>query len=61
MRLLFSLSFASLIVSAIIKYLAPELIDLENFPQMRMQAIAICAVSLPVLFYGMFVWLESAD
>jgi len=60
MRLFLGLSITSLIISAILKYLAPALIDLELLPNLRMQAIAICAVSLPVICFAILVWEQSA-
>jgi hypothetical protein len=48
-------------LSAVIKYLLPEWIDLASLPQIRMQAIAICAVTLPVICFAILVWEQSAD
>jgi hypothetical protein len=59
MRLFIGLSITSLIISAGLKYLAPNLVDLELLPNLRMQAIAISTVSLPVVCFAILVWGES--
>ncbi|MDX1976674.1 MAG: hypothetical protein SFT94_03290 [Pseudanabaenaceae cyanobacterium bins.68] len=55
-KFLIQLLVWSVAISSLLKYLAPALVDLGTLPPLRMQAIAICVVSLPVVFYGLIIW-----